>query len=139
MPTPLPPEDALAIGQQVHTGLQHMHQRGWGHCDVKAPNIFVAADGSAVLGDYGAARKLGNDADEKTMSHIAVDLPAAFQVDKASVQLDEYLLAVTLLEKLGLLQLGAQELKMAVVMQAVGQISSVDLLDFISLLLKYAQ
>ena len=98
----------------------------------------MAADGSALLGDYGAARRLGHDAEEKTLSHIANDLPTSFQVDKASVELDQYLLAVTLLEKLGLLQLGLSVLTVEAVRQAAGQVPAVGstaLHEFIRLLL----
>ncbi len=124
MPKPLPFTDALIIGEEVLEGLLHMHSCGWGHCDVKSPNIFLTHEGHALLGDYGAARELGSDADEKTLSHIAEDLP--FNADEASVHLDKYLLAVTLLDKLGMLQLGATTLLWANVQQAVqGLISRV--------------
>lgn len=105
MPPPVPANTLLKLGQDVHQGLKHMHSAKLAHCDVKAPNIFITSGGDACLGDYGAARQLGSDADEKTLSHIAKDLPAAFAVDTASAHLDEYLLAVTLLDRHGVLQL----------------------------------
>jgi hypothetical protein len=60
-------------------------------------------------------------------------------VDKASEQLDQYLLAVTLLEKLDLLQLGPGVLTTAAVRRAAGQVlagGSADLHAFIISLLK---
>ena len=113
-------DDALVVGTQVLSALSYMHDAGLGHCDVKAPNIFLDADGSAHLGDYGSTRRLGEDADEKTASHVPVDANEnGLDVDKASAALDRLLLAVTLLERLKLIQLHPQRLCMQMVHEGI--------------------
>ena len=78
--------------------------------DVKAPNIFLGSDGSAHLGDLGAAREAGGDADERTKSHLPHDMDL-YGIDntKPSAACDMVLLAVTLLERMGLLKLNGRQ------------------------------
>ncbi len=46
---------ALEIADQIAQGLQHAHGRGIIHRDLKPGNIWLAADGTAKLGDFGLA------------------------------------------------------------------------------------
>ena len=74
---------------------------------MKAPNIFLDKDGGAHLGDLGAARKAGGDADERTLSHLPYDLHEHdMDSTKPTAACDMLLLAVTLLERMGTLKLG---------------------------------
>lgn len=108
---------------QVTVALDYVHKRGWGHSDVKPPNIFITPDGNFDLGDYGAMRKLGKDADEKTAQFVPSDAP--FSVDHASKHLDKSLLAVTVLQKLGLLKLkGRSGPSYAAIQEAVAKIEN---------------
>jgi serine/threonine protein kinase len=133
----LSPAAALKIGGDVLAALQHMHKCGFGHCDVKAPNIFINYSGDALLGDYGAVRELGADADEKTLSHVPVDPPTHVDVDHATPALDHLLLAVTLLERMQLLQLqGPHQLRMASVQLAVARVTDTELRAFFKQLLQ---
>lgn len=52
----LDPARAVAIAADVSAGLAHAHSRGMIHRDIKPANVWLDADGSARLGDFGLAR-----------------------------------------------------------------------------------
>jgi serine/threonine protein kinase len=58
---PLSMESAASIVAQVAAGLQHAHDKGLVHRDVKPGNILVTPDGQAKLLDLGLAGPLGGD------------------------------------------------------------------------------
>jgi serine/threonine-protein kinase len=51
----IPPEQAVSIIRQVAGALDHAHQAGVVHRDVKPPNILISPDGKAKLVDLGIA------------------------------------------------------------------------------------
>ncbi|DBB11838.1 TPA: PR domain zinc finger protein 1 [Trebouxia sp. C0006] len=63
----------LTFGRQLKTSLQHVHQKGYGHNDVKATNIFISAAGECILGDFGSALELGKHSHEHTPTHWPVE------------------------------------------------------------------
>jgi len=51
----IPLARALQIAQQVCQGLQFAHDRGFVHRDLKPGNVWLTADGTAKIGDFGLA------------------------------------------------------------------------------------
>ena len=61
-PRALPLDDALRIADQICQALEHAHSRGVVHRDLKPGNVWLAADGTAKLGDFGLALDVTNPA-----------------------------------------------------------------------------
>lgn len=53
---PLPVAEAVALWQDVATGLVHAHGRGVLHCDLKPANVMLDHDGRPRLADFGQSR-----------------------------------------------------------------------------------
>ncbi|MBI4517691.1 MAG: protein kinase [Deltaproteobacteria bacterium] len=58
LPRHLPIEHALRIAGQIAQALEHAHAREVLHRDLKPGNVWLTADGSAKLGDFGLALAL---------------------------------------------------------------------------------
>ena len=74
--TRLPEAQALDLVRQVTDGLAAAHALNLIHRDIKPHNIFVAADGSAKLADFGFARTTNVNRTQLTMQGTMVGSPA---------------------------------------------------------------
>jgi serine/threonine-protein kinase len=95
-------ERVVEIFMQTCRGLQAAHERGLIHRDLKPSNIFVMADDSVKLIDFGVAhavhaRTRTTGFDKGTLLYMA---PEQVQRQPVSVQSDVYALGVTLYEAL---------------------------------------
>jgi tRNA A-37 threonylcarbamoyl transferase component Bud32 len=59
---PLPVARACALVRQAALGLQHAHERGLVHRDVKPHNLLLASDGTVKVLDFGLAALTGDGA-----------------------------------------------------------------------------
>lgn len=55
----LPEADVWRLAAELADGLAHCHAHGVNHMDVKPANVFLDADASAKLGDFGLALLAG--------------------------------------------------------------------------------
>ncbi len=97
------PNRLAALGQ-IAGGLDHAHQRGIVHCDVKPSNILVSSPFSrrgAVLIDFGVAHAVEEDVGRK-ITHVQASLPYSapelLRGQAPSAATDEYGLACTAFE-----------------------------------------
>jgi serine/threonine-protein kinase len=51
----LPADEVVALGRQACAGLQHAHEHGLVHRDVKPQNLLIRADGTLKVTDFGIA------------------------------------------------------------------------------------
>jgi serine/threonine protein kinase/alpha-tubulin suppressor-like RCC1 family protein len=72
---PLAQEVVVDILRQVAGALAAAHRMGIIHRDVKPENIFIDADGRALLADFGVARSMTGDT-QLTMNGVAIGTPS---------------------------------------------------------------
>ena len=73
---PLDAEEAADIIRQVSNGLQHAHEQGMVHRDIKPHNLIITADGTVKILDFGLARFAMN-VDPQSQFSESVGLTAA--------------------------------------------------------------
>jgi serine/threonine protein kinase len=67
--TALEEQELISILLPILDGLEHVHATGYVHRDLKPANVFIRADGSPVLLDFGSAR-LAVQSDPRTMTSL---------------------------------------------------------------------
>jgi TolB-like protein/tetratricopeptide (TPR) repeat protein/predicted Ser/Thr protein kinase len=101
--------DALEYGAQIAGALEHAHEHGIIHRDLKSSNIVIDAKGEAIVLDFGLARRLPDDAGVQsreptltrpdalagTLSHMA---PEVLRGERADTRSDVWALGVLLYE-----------------------------------------
>ncbi len=60
--TPWPTARAARLAEQVALGIAEAHRQGIVHRDLKPSNVFLAADGTPKVGDFGLAKMLDSQA-----------------------------------------------------------------------------
>ena len=101
----LPEREAATIAAQVADALQHAHDRGLVHRDVKPANIVLTTDGRARLVDFGIARSLQEGAARVTATGMIIGTlrylaPEQLVGGEASPASDVYALGAVLYEML---------------------------------------
>jgi tRNA A-37 threonylcarbamoyl transferase component Bud32 len=100
---PLPVRDACDYIRQAALGLQHAHERGMVHRDVKPDNLMLTPDGTVKVLDFGlAALTAERSAGGLTEADVIMGTPAymapeqAEDARKADIRADVYSLGCTL-------------------------------------------
>lgn len=95
--------DMLAMIRPIAAALDHAHERGVIHRDVKPSNVLIAADGTPLLADFGIAHAIGDSKLTATGMHIGSALymaPEQAQGMSLTGSADQYALGSMLYEAL---------------------------------------
>ncbi|MBW2291351.1 MAG: protein kinase, partial [Deltaproteobacteria bacterium] len=99
----IPLSEALMIGEQIAGALEHAHESGIVHRDIKPGNVWLTAEGDAKLGDFGLAVALDRTriTQEGTMVGTATYMPPEQAVGgEVTARSDLYALGAMLYEML---------------------------------------
>ena len=103
----LPIDEALRITRQAVQALSYAHRAGVVHRDVKPENLLLTEDGSTQVADFGIARALDSQHDQRlTEIGVALGTPAYMAPEQSSgdgvvdARADQYALAATCHEML---------------------------------------
>ena len=94
-------KDAVHFAMQILKGLQHAHDKGIVHRDVKPQNIMVLADGTIKVTDFGIARFSRSDQrtiTDKAIGSVHYISPEQARGEKTDEKADIYSVGVMLYE-----------------------------------------
>ena len=95
---PLPPAEAVRVAHDVARGLAHAHAHGVIHRDLKPANVFLCAEGTVKVLDFGLAHALGQQRpDGGTPAYMAPEQRARAPEDERT---DVFALGVMLFQML---------------------------------------
>ena len=92
--------EALTYAHQIALALQHAHQHGILHRDVKPENVLVDKDGTVKLGDLGLARSVRHDNDA-AMSSVGMAIGTPYYISPEQARGESNLTPGTDLYSLG--------------------------------------
>jgi eukaryotic-like serine/threonine-protein kinase len=90
---PLPPRDAVRLMVKIARAIEHAHQRGVLHRDLKPGNVLIDAHGEPHLTDFGLAKVLEGSV-EMTFSNAVLGTPAYMAPEQAAGGTRDVTLAV---------------------------------------------
>lgn len=96
-------KDAVYFAVQILKGLQHAHDKGIVHRDVKPQNIMVLSDGTIKVADFGIARFARNEQrtiTDKAIGSVHYISPEQARGEKTDEKSDIYSVGVMLYEML---------------------------------------
>ncbi|XP_054810157.1 mitogen-activated protein kinase kinase kinase 20 [Prosopis cineraria] len=62
----LPESDVRRCTMSIVQGIQHIHAKGFVHCDIKLQNILLFGNGDVKIADFGLAKKTGEEEEEQS-------------------------------------------------------------------------
>lgn len=122
---PLEETVLLKYGNQLKRAIQHMHENGYCHLDIKPSNVFLL-EGKCYLGDYGAAMPVGQEIMECTRNYYPTDFPHL-----AEKKTDYLLLAKTLLEMYGEIESPVKPMSTEEILGAIQGVKTEAVRDFL--------
>ena len=81
----LPVAEAVRIAREAAQGLEYAHRHGIIHRDIKPANLLLTEDGNTLVADFGIARSLGGDGEERlTATGLSVGTAAYMSPEQSA-------------------------------------------------------
>lgn len=100
--------EGCELWERMQSALAHLHSKELAHMDVKPSNILICSNGSLVLGDLGSVARFGVKS-ESSRAYVPFDMQIIPCKLIASAEVDWWMLAMTLAEKVTGLEIGGSK------------------------------